>query len=426
MTYLNKWVLGITRNRYLEFGRIAQSSYTLDDPSSDASTSVMVARSQFGKRFQKRVYDVLLDKTALVYILVAFAFVSFATMRFGEAWLVWSADKYKAIFNAFSDNLLGRSLQSNLCQYVPVDVVYTWVNGSDPLFLDDLKHRYEETGLDRKPLKSCPFEACVPSNMLTLDRRFPRRFLRNDEAKEDDLWRDQNPHLAKASSIVDPILECDTHVSNRSILFFDSGPDDAEAAIKTNDKLRLGLEEFELSLAYWTSDWTVPNSYPMADYFMLTHVPPWATENKLREALPGPLSESARAMWIYPSEGVAVVRVSNNSEVHRFHGSSVDISAGKALAISKANLISHLPYADDDARRPNRFTDFEQLRYSLRSVEKYAPWVRHIFLVTNGQIPHWLNLEHPKLTLVTHKEIFEDPDTLPTFSSPAIEANLHR
>jgi UDP-N-acetylglucosamine-lysosomal-enzyme len=46
--------------------------------------------------------------------------------------------------------------------------------------------------------------------------------------------------------------------------------------------------------------------------------------------------------------------------------------------------------------------DNEELRYSLRSIEKYAPWVRHIYLVTNGQVPYWLNMTNPKITVVTH------------------------
>lgn len=46
--------------------------------------------------------------------------------------------------------------------------------------------------------------------------------------------------------------------------------------------------------------------------------------------------------------------------------------------------------------------DNDELKYSLRSVEKYMPWFNHIYLVTNGQVPHWLNLTHPKLTVVTH------------------------
>ena len=48
-----------------------------------------------------------------------------------------------------------------------------------------------------------------------------------------------------------------------------------------------------------------------------------------------------------------------------------------------------------------------------------------ILLIFN-QIPHWINLDHPRLTIVTHEEIFENKSHLPTFSSPAIEANLYR
>ena len=48
--------------------------------------------------------------------------------------------------------------------------------------------------------------------------------------------------------------------------------------------------------------------------------------------------------------------------------------------------------SDDEGSAASRFTDFDQLKYSLRSVAKYAKWVRNIFLVTNGQKPpHWLN-----------------------------------
>lgn len=39
----------------------------------------------------------------------------------------------------------------------------------------------------------------------------------------------------------------------------------------------------------------------------------------------------------------------------------------------------------------------QELRFSLRSIEMYAPWVRNIYIVTNGQIPYWLDLSHPRL-----------------------------
>ena len=35
-------------------------------------------------------------------------------------------------------------------------------------------------------------------------------------------------------------------------------------------------------------------------------------------------------------------------------------------------------------------------------------------------------MDHPRLSIITHEEIFEDQSHLPTFSSPAIEANLFR
>jgi hypothetical protein len=73
-----------------------------------------------------------------------------------------------------------------------------------------------------------------------------------------------------------------------------------------------------------------------------------------------------------------------------------------------------------------RFRDSGELRYSLRSLEANAPWVNRVFLVTNGQIPSWLNRDHPQLQLVTHNEIFPNSAHLPTFSSGAIEAHLHR
>ena len=59
----------------------------------------------------------------------------------------------------------------------------------------------------------------------------------------------------------------------------------------------------------------------------------------------------------------------------------------------------------------SRFEDNEEMRYSMRSVVQHAPWVRHIFIVTNGQIPSWLNLDHPRVTLVTHQVPAFGPDT---------------
>jgi hypothetical protein len=77
-----------------------------------------------------------------------------------------------------------------------------------------------------------------------------------------------------------------------------------------------------------------------------------------------------------------------------------------------------------DAQAARRFRDREELRYSLRALNTYAPFVRHIYIVTCGQRPKWLK-KHPKITIVSHKDIFKDTSHLPTFNSMAIESNLH-
>ena len=72
-----------------------------------------------------------------------------------------------------------------------------------------------------------------------------------------------------------------------------------------------------------------------------------------------------------------------------------------------------------------RFVSRNELRYSLRSVHLFTPWVRKIHLVTAGQVPDWLDTDHPQIALVDHAEILPT-EALPTFNSHAIESALHK
>ena len=74
---------------------------------------------------------------------------------------------------------------------------------------------------------------------------------------------------------------------------------------------------------------------------------------------------------------------------------------------------------------PRRFTDKNELKYSLRSLVKFAPWVRKVYILTNGEIPHWLNIKHKRIELVTTAEVFQNASHLPSFNSAAIEGNMH-
>ncbi len=87
-------------------------------------------------------------------------------------------------------------------------------------------------------------------------------------------------------------------------------------------------------------------------------------------------------------------------------------------------------YTGDDAPQhlsgASCFVSRDELKYSLRSLHAFAPFIRNVYLVTAGQTPHWLDTEAPGIRVVDHAEIFADPSVLPVFNSQAIEAQLHR
>ena len=80
---------------------------------------------------------------------------------------------------------------------------------------------------------------------------------------------------------------------------------------------------------------------------------------------------------------------------------------------------------DDQSMGENRFRDWENLKYWFRGVEKYAPWVNNIYFITYGHLPSWLNVKHPKLKIINHKDYIPE-NYLPTFNSNVIELNLNR
>ncbi len=71
-----------------------------------------------------------------------------------------------------------------------------------------------------------------------------------------------------------------------------------------------------------------------------------------------------------------------------------------------------------------RYRDWGTLRYVLRSIEHNCPWYNKIYLITEGHYPNWLDIEHERIVLITHDELYFDKSHLPVFSSPSIEMNL--
>ena len=104
------------------------------------------------------------------------------------------------------------------------------------------------------------------------------------------------------------------------------------------------------------------------------------------------------------------------------NGSDPEWLKRKAAAQAGTSTSSVSPSSIDDAR----FNDREELKHSLRSLEMYAPWVNHIYIVTDRQVPEWLDTDHPQITVVDHRDIFADTTVLPVFNSLAIESQIHR
>jgi len=56
--------------------------------------------------------------------------------------LKWERERFEVtqrdVAGASEDNIAGHSFADRMCLPQPIDVVYTWVNGSDPQLLADL------------------------------------------------------------------------------------------------------------------------------------------------------------------------------------------------------------------------------------------------------------------------------------------------
>ncbi|MBV8347266.1 MAG: stealth family protein [Mycolicibacterium sp.] len=87
-----------------------------------------------------------------------------------------------------------------------------------------------------------------------------------------------------------------------------------------------------------------------------------------------------------------------------------------------AQMSQHVVGEGDDAEA--RIRQIDELKYALRSVNMFAPWVRRIFVATDSVTPGWL-AKHPRIKIVRAADHFSNPAVLPTYNSHAVESQLH-
>ncbi|XP_078075653.1 N-acetylglucosamine-1-phosphotransferase subunits alpha/beta isoform X2 [Mustelus asterias] len=217
--------------------------------------------------------------------------------------------------------------------------------------------------------------------------------------------------------------------SNITVIMFDNQKevDDALSAVQKQNGKRLAWR------GYLTTDKESPGSILMQNLAFLSGFPASCKEEEqLRAKLPPVVTGKMKQLKLYSEVGIVLLLLNDPRdfvELTKQPKNNMTVE-GKEITINPVYLLWDLSTISqskqDDDISASRFEDNEELRYSLRSVERYAPWIRHVFIVTNGQIPSWLNLDNPRVTIVTHQEIFRNVSHLPTFSSPAIETHLHR
>lgn len=70
-----------------------------------------------------------------------------------------------------------------------------------------------------------------------------------------------------------------------------------------------------------------------------------------------------------------------------------------------------------------------EIETCVNSILRCAPWIDHIWIATDNQVPNFLEKlpqkHRHRVSVVNHSEFFLDKDDLPTFNSHTIEANLH-
>ncbi|XP_045584036.2 N-acetylglucosamine-1-phosphotransferase subunits alpha/beta [Procambarus clarkii] len=360
-----------------------------------------------GKWFQKRILDaVLTHPPPLVAVVLTIFFSVFAIGFWCAHWLDEVNLAVDRSLNIFTDNIKNENLLEKLSSGLPIDVVYTWVNGSDPKLLEGLKSLSAEREHD-----SCPLSHCLPSPYISLlDSALSKAKLKSIpsvlEVGHLLVTHNSRPHNFTLIRVTE-VSQIPTILEKISLL------------------ARNGSQPKQ---AYWTSDVGGGWGMKQQQAVLVTGGGDVPHQTLLTSLFPHRTNITALCN-VSGSSSVQLVECKEDGLITTLLQSKthIEISLKSVIKIRQAMLMLQ-PDTEDHLKEVdvNRFEDNEELRYSLRSLEKYAPWIRRIFLVTNGQIPYWLNLDHPRLTIITHEEIFTNISHLPSFSSPAIESHIHR
>eukprot|EP00111_Clytia_hemisphaerica_P018309 TCONS_00054184-protein len=393
------------------------------------------------KLIQKRTYSCLSTPSGIWFAFFGLCIIVVSAFHFGEVFLQWSMMRYAGNFHIsrYYDNIAGKSFEPRLCLPQPIDIVYTWVNGSDPKLIQNLnKIKNElEAELNRtsfntfqekkkrgklindnafkwKDKHKCPLPNCVPSNRIAVS----------------GLNRGVTLYQVKAiNSYFGDVQNLEFWDEDSDVVFISFKDYDNIGKIMNTTCLFKKLP-LNISEVFYTS--TVKLGHKKLDDVVMVHEYDSNSESEIKSIVSLKVKDSVNYVKSYPDQKVTIVSMSTKDgfkQLRTIPKKDLKLN-GKSFKFFPVTYVwKPVALRIDNSNQDmssNRFADNDELKYSLRSVEKFVPWIRKIFIVTNGQIPSWLDLHHPRIQLVTHDDIFVNKTHLPTFSSPAIEAHIHR
>jgi hypothetical protein len=90
--------------------------------------------------------------------------------------------------------------------------------------------------------------------------------------------------------------------------------------------------------------------------------------------------------------GIDVVYLWVNGSDPKHHRSMMQHAPKEVYHHSRPDVL------ESAANQARYNADRDELRFSVRSLQQYMPWFRHLYIVTNGQVPQWLDVDNPRVT----------------------------
>ena len=187
----------------------------------------------------KQIIDCLSTRNGLLAFFAGVLTCLYILMLFSDQFHLWPFFRRPTLLqystSDFSDNIATQDLHGDLTSYLPIDVVYTWVNGSDPKLIESLNearriiNKPQNVTVTNSSVQSdnntnssaaepsitqdgvCILSDCVPFNVLVLSYRegIARAIRRNEVLQNID------------SQLIDKVIEtCQTAYTCPEVVTF--------------------------------------------------------------------------------------------------------------------------------------------------------------------------------------------------------------